>query len=144
MKHKYHALEWKAADIAKFIGLNGIYRVVLNFDKPALGHYRLLVAGFDDKGDLLGTSPIEKYTVVPESDLDNAYTEGLFFVMADEIKTLSANGTTTLYFEPRPYTPPGGTQLYVNYTIYDTLSPDGSFDGQFVVGTINPSPPRNS
>jgi hypothetical protein len=144
MKHKYHALEWKATDIATFLGLSVIYRAVFNFDKPALGHFRLLVAGFDDKGNLLGTSPMEKYPGIPEPDLDNAYTEGLFFVMVEEIKTLSANGTKTLYFVPTPYTPPGGTQLYVSYTIYDTHSGDGSFDGQVVVGSINPSPPRNA
>ncbi len=144
MKHKYHALEWKAADIAAFLGLNGIYMAVFNFDKPALGHFRLLVAGFDQKGDLLGTSPIEKYTGFPEPDLSNAYTEGLFFVMASEISALSGSGSKTLYFVPTAYTPPGGNQLYVSYTIYDMHSLDGSFDGQVVVGTINPSPPRNS
>src|SRR5664279_2441414 len=103
MKHKYHALEWKATDIAAFLDLGVVYKAVFNFDKPALGHYRLLVAGFDEMGDLLGTSPIEKYSFVPESDLDNAYTEGLFFVMAEEIKTLSATGAKTLYFDPTPY-----------------------------------------
>lgn len=143
MAHKYHVLEWKAADIDTFLQLPNLTFAVFNFEKPTLGHYRLSVAGFDTHGDFLGTSPIEKYSKATEPDLDNAYTAGLFFVKKDDIKTDSATGTKTLYFEPNVYIAPGGSTKYVSYNIYDTPPKNGSFDGITVVGSINPSPPRN-
>ncbi len=108
-----------------------------------LGYFLLLVAGFDNKGDFLGTLPIEKYPGVAEPDLDNAYSQGLFFVMAADIKTYSAEGTKPLFFVPKAYTPRGGTQKYVCYTIYDAPPHNGSFAGMVVVGSMNPSPPGN-
>ncbi len=143
MKHKYHILEWKAADIASFLGLGGLYLAVFNFDKPMLGYFRLLVAGFDEKGDFLDTSPIEKYPWHTEPDLENAYSMALFFVMKEDIEKYSSGGTKTLYFEPKSYTPPGATQKYVNYVIYNAPPAEDAFDTKSVVGSINPSPPRN-
>ncbi|MDQ6901938.1 MAG: hypothetical protein M3139_02860 [Bacteroidota bacterium] len=144
MKHKYHILEWKALDIESFLGLNGLHLAVFNFDRSAAGHFRLLVAAFDEKGDFIGTSTIEKHPSHSEPDLDNAYSLGLFFVSADDVKKYSGSGTKTLYFEPKSYTPTGATQKYVQYVIHDTAPQDDAFDTKSVVGTINPTPPRNS
>ncbi|MEO8413080.1 MAG: hypothetical protein ABI472_05445 [Ginsengibacter sp.] len=143
MKHKYHILEWKAADILKFLQFTQINFAVFNFDKPTLGHYSLSVAGFDAKGDFLGTSPIEKYKGPTEPDLENAYNLGLFFVLAANVNTYSGGGTKALYFEPVSYTPTGGTQEYVSYNIHDAPPKHGIFDEKTVVTKINPSPPRN-
>jgi hypothetical protein len=144
MAHKYNILEWNAENIYNFLKLPAINFAVFNFDRPFAQHYRLLVAGFDVHGDFIDTSSIEKYSGIDEPDLDNAYTEGLFFVMAADINTYSGNGTKTLYFEPESYIPTGGTKKYVYYNIYDAPPKDGSFDGNFIVGSINPSPPRNA
>ena len=145
MAHKYHVLEWKAADIYSFLQLPGITFAVFNFDKHVLSHYVLLVAGFNTTGLLLGTSPLEKYSGFPEPDLDNAYPAGLFFVQASDITSYSGNGTITLYFKPKAYSPGGaGTQTYVSYDIYDKAPKDNAFDEGALVTTINPSPPRNA
>jgi hypothetical protein len=145
MAHKYHVLEWKATDIYNFLQLPGLTFAVFNFDKPILGHYVLLVAGFNADGVFLGTSTLEKYPGFPEPDLDNVYTAGLFFVQASEIKSYSANGTTTLYFKPIAYSPGGaGTQKYVSYEVYDKGPTGDAFDDGALVGSINPSPPRNA
>jgi hypothetical protein len=145
MSHKYHVLEWKATDIYNFLQLPGITFAVFNFNKPLGGHYVLLVAGFDTTGVLLGTSPLEKFSGFPEPDLDNVYTAGLFFVKTSDITSYSHNGTTTLYFDPKAYSPGGdGTQKYVSYDIYDKAPEDNAFDKTALVGSINPSPPRNA
>jgi hypothetical protein len=145
MSHKYHILEWKAPDIVDFLQLPGIYLAVFNFNKPLLGHYVLLVAGFDANGVFLGTSPLEQYPGVPEPDLDNAYTAGLFFVLAEKIGSYSGSGTKTLYFQPKAYSVGGGgTRPYVSYDVFDAPPKDGAFDLTTLVDTINPSPPRNA
>lgn len=144
MKHKYHILEWKAPDIVGFLSLAEIYLAVFNFHKPVARHYELLVAGFDEKGNLLGTSSIENYPWNTEPDLDNAYSLGLFFVKASDLKKYSNSGAISLYFEPKSYTPPGVTQEYVCYGIHNEPPKDYGFDINTLVGTINPSPPRNA
>lgn len=144
MNHKYHVLEWKAADIDTFRRLPNLSFAVFNFEKPMLGHYYLSVSGFDIHGNLLGTSPIEKYSDATEPDLDNAYPGGLFFVKMDDITSNPPAATKTLYFAPKPYEATGGTTKYVCYNIYDLAPIDRSFDRMVAVGSINPSPPRNS
>jgi len=143
MSHKYHVLEWKATDISNF--LPGITFAVFNFYQPPLGHYVLLVTGFDATGGLRRTSPLEKYPGAPEPDLENVYTGGLFFVQADDIRRYSGDGTKTLYFQPKPYSVGGGgTPEYVSYDIFDAPPVDGAFDLTTLVDSINPSPPRTA
>jgi hypothetical protein len=145
MSHKYYVLEWKAPDIATFLLLPGLEFAVFNFHKPILSHYVLLATGFNVNGLLLGTSPLEKYTAFPEPDLNNAYPAGLFFVQASEIISYSSHGANTLFFKPDGYYPGGiGTQEYVKYDIYDKEPKDNAFDEAALVGSINPSPPRNA
>ena len=142
-KHKYHILVWNAADITKFLALEGLSFAVFNFDKPLAGYFRLEVTGFNTVGDFIGDSNIEKYSGVKEPDLENAYSLGLFFVKAEEIRTFSAKGTKTIYFMPNLYKATGGTKEYVAYSVYDAPPKDGVFVSG-VVGSINPSPPRNA
>ena len=145
MTHQYHILEWKAPDISTFLQYPGLAFAVFNFEKPMLGHYVLLVAGFDDNGNFLGTSPLEKYPDFPSPDLENAYPAGLFFVKALDLKNYSGSGTITLYFEPVAYSPGGpGTQQYVRYYIYNAPPVNDAFEETNLVTPINPSPPRNA